>query len=160
MARFSSQSISLISFIVVRMNKFTLSIVCLSFMLCASCNRAPAPIPRAPVAGKVVGEKLDGLGIVFSESTTSESIPLNSDGTFTGEAPVGDCVVYIYGAPNESASPDTGHADPKSSGIKAAFWDAEKTPWKTTITAEGVTDLEFSLDAKVAADPGSSHGGR
>lgn len=160
MARFCSLSIRFFICPRVSMNKFTLSIVCLSFMLCASCNKAPAPIPRAPIAGKVVGEKLDGLGVVFSQGTTSESIPLNSDGSFTGEAPVGDCVVYIYGAPSESASPDAGHADPKSSGIKAAFWDAETTPWKTSIPAEGKTDLEFSLDAAVAADPGSSHGGR
>ena len=111
------------------------------------------------VSGKISSSKPfvnKGLALVFTKVGGSASgiVNVDSDGTFKGEAPVGENVVCLYGIPQADAA----HADPKSSKIKEAFWDASTTPWKVTVDSQGQVGMDFSLDATANSSvPASSH---
>lgn len=142
------------------MSKFSL-VTALSLMVVAlGCSGAVERIPLAPVSGKVTSKKPlpPGLGLVFTHvsGTQAGNATISADGTFKGEAPVGENKVTLYGAPQEGAA--AGHADSKSSKINAAFWNEATTPWTATVDEKGKEGLDFSLDVATGGAGGAGHG--
>ncbi len=142
-----------------------------SFLLLAlvvasqGCGSDFKPVPLVAVSGKLSSAKPfndKGFGVMFvdAKGSASGTAKLESDGTFKGEAPVGESVAYLYGASQEGAAPGAGHADASSSKIKKAFWNAETSPWKVTIPAEGKTGIDLSLDAAIATSGPAAHGAK
>lgn len=148
------------------MNKMCLALLIAVLASLQGCGSDFVPVKMVPVAGKITGTKpvdFKGLGVMFvnEKGGGSGSAKVEADGTFTGEGPVGATIAYLYGAPNEGASPAGGHADASKSKTNKGFWNAETSPWKVEIPDEGKKDIELSLDAKITAGgSAASHGAR
>ena len=145
------------------MHKSCFSLLLAFVVATLGCGGDFKPIPLVPVSGKVSSAKPfdnKGLGVMFvdAKGSASGSAKLESDGTFKGDAPVGESVAYLYGASQEGAAPGAGHADSSKSKTKKAFWNAETSPWKVTIPAEGKTDIDLSLDDAIATSAPAGHG--
>ncbi len=138
------------------MHKSCLALLFAFFVGLQGCGSDFVPVKLVPVSGNISSAKpfdSSGLGVMFVNAKGGGSgiAKVESDGTFAGEAPVGDCVAYLYGAAQEGADPAAAHADSGKSKTKKAFWNAETSPWKMEILAEGNTDIDLSLDADTAS---------
>ena len=147
------------------MHKSCLSLLLAVIVISQGCGSDFKPVPLVAVSGKVSSAKPfdnKGLAVMFvdAKGSASGSAKLEADGTFKGEAPVGESVAYLYGAAQEGAAPGAGHADSSKSKTKKAFWNAETSPWKVTIPAEGKTDIDLSLDAAIATSGPAGHGAK
>ena len=145
------------------MHKSCFSLLLAFVVVTQGCGSDFKPVPLVAVSGKLSSAKpfdSKGLGVMFvdAKGSASGSAKLEADGTFKGEAPVGEIVAYLYGAAQEGAAPGAGHADSSTSKTKKEFWNAETSPWKVTIPAEGKTDIDLSLDANVAIGASGGHG--
>lgn len=144
---------------------------CLALLIAVLANLhgcAPdfVPVKLVPVSGKITSTKpveYKSLGVMFvnDKGGASGSAKVEADGTFSGEAPVGAAVAYLYGAPSEGSNPAGGHADSSKSKTNKGFWNAETSPWKMDIPDEGKKDITLSLDDKISSGGGAmSHGAR
>ncbi len=130
------------------MHKLSLVLLLSFFMVPVGCGGPAAPA-TAPVAGKLTSaNKVDflgmGLGITKLGTSFNTSIVVAADGTFTGTAPVGDVVAYLYGA--GAAAPGAAHSSADLTKTDPACWNAGSSPWKVTIPAGGKKDLEFAIE--------------
>lgn len=131
------------------MHKLSLVLLLSFFMVPIGCGGSTTPA-TTPVSGKLTSaDKVDflGMGLGFTKLGTSffTSVIVAADGTFTGEAPVGDCVAYVFGA--GAAAPGAAHADATLTKTDPNYWNASSSPWKITIPAEGKKDIELVFEA-------------
>lgn len=147
------------------MSKFSLVLLAAVVAATQGCGSSFEAVPLVPVSGKLSSAKPfdhKGLGVSFISvkgSATGTAI-VSADGTFTGEAPLGDCVAFLYGAPQPGGTPGAGHADATKSKINQGFWNAATSPWKVTTVAEGKADIDLSLDIPITAGTSAAHGAR
>lgn len=141
--------------------RMLVSVLSLCFVVTSlGCGGGEKPIPQVPVSGKVTAEKgvPKGLGLTFLHSSgqASGTAIVADDGTFKGEAPVGECKISLFGAASQGGA----HADAKSSKTKAAFWSDATTPWSVTVAEPSKDGIELSLDAKIQSSGPASHAAR
>jgi len=133
----------------------------------AGCSGDAENLPLAAVSGTVTvnSKPIDGTGfaVYFSpeDGSQGESLDVGTDGTYSGDAPVGPNKVSVISV----GTPDGGHSGAGDAGIGDAFQSTDSTPLSETVKESGENKFNFEVggsstgSSSTTSGPGGGHDG-
>jgi hypothetical protein len=111
---------------------------------CGDSGSSREPAARVDVSGSVTlkGKPLTapGIGLAFKNGIDTETVSIDADGNFRGQAPVGSCKVMVIVV----STPDGGHVELSKTGVPANYQTVE-TPLTADVKAADNTPFEFDI---------------